>query len=145
MNFFPSSSRIARGDHELSSARAGAIASWTAAVLCRFHTHRHAKSARGLAQSKTWRPAGSAWQKWDRIVELIGILTALLVTSGATAETTNELSDAEIQGRQLAQQILEQQAHGKFTNQLGVLNIRMQRQGRPTACQIRNRFTKRTG
>jgi hypothetical protein len=33
-----------------------ATASWSAAVLCRFSTH---ESARGLAQSKTWRAFGS--------------------------------------------------------------------------------------
>jgi len=36
----------------------GAIASWTAAVLCRFQSRRNVKSARGLAQSKTWRGFG---------------------------------------------------------------------------------------
>ena len=39
------------------------------------------------------------------------------------AATTNELSDAEIQGRQLAQQLCELQPTGNFTNQ-GVLQIR---------------------
>jgi hypothetical protein len=43
---------------------------------------------------------------------------------GATAETTNGLSGAEIQGRALAQKILEQQPAEKFTN-TGVLQIRV--------------------
>ena len=47
----------------------------------------------------------------------------LLLAFGATAKTTNDLSDAEIQGRQLAQQILEQQPTENFTN-TGVLKIR---------------------
>ena len=40
----------------------------------------------------------------------------LLVAGGALAEGTNELSGAEIQGRLLAQQILEQQPPKNFTN-----------------------------
>ena len=46
-----------------------------------------------------------------------------LLTLNATAETTNALSEAEIQGRQLAQQLLEQQPVTNFT-QTGVLKIR---------------------
>jgi hypothetical protein len=42
---------------------------------------------------------------------------------GAAAETTNALSDAEIQGRQLAQQLCEAQPAENFTN-TGVLQIR---------------------
>jgi len=49
--------------------------------------------------------------------------TILLVAVGATAQTTNTLSDAEIQGRALAQKILEQQPAENFTN-TGVLQIR---------------------
>ncbi len=49
----------------------------------------------------------------------LGLLTAV----GAFAVTTNGLSEAEIQGRQLAQQILEQQPAENFTN-TGVLLIR---------------------
>ena len=48
---------------------------------------------------------------------------SLLVTSCSTAQTTNTLSDAEIQGRQLAQQILEQQPTENSTN-TGALKIR---------------------
>jgi peptidoglycan/xylan/chitin deacetylase (PgdA/CDA1 family) len=36
----------------------GAIASWTAAALCRFRSRHNPESARGLAQSKTWREFG---------------------------------------------------------------------------------------
>jgi peptidoglycan/xylan/chitin deacetylase (PgdA/CDA1 family) len=36
----------------------GAIASWPAAALCRFRSRHNPKSARGLAQSKTWREFG---------------------------------------------------------------------------------------
>jgi Outer membrane lipoprotein-sorting protein len=123
MNPFRSPSRITREDHELPDIGAGAIASWAAAALCRFHTHRHAKSARGLAQSKTWRSAGQAWQKWHRMVQRVGILTALLAAFNTTAETATGLSNAEIQGRQLAAQILEQRPAEDLTN-TGELEIR---------------------
>jgi hypothetical protein len=48
---------------------------------------------------------------------------SLLAAVGALASTTNALSDAEIQGRQLAQQLLEQWPVESFTN-TGVLQIR---------------------
>ena len=47
----------------------------------------------------------------------------LFFAVGALAETTNTLSDAEIQGRQLAQKILQQWPANNFTN-AGLLNIR---------------------
>jgi Outer membrane lipoprotein-sorting protein len=123
MNPFRSPSRITRGDHKLSDIGAGAFASWTAAALCRFHTHRHAHSARGLAQSKAWRSSERAWRKWCRRVQLAGILTALLAAFNATAETATGLSNAEIQGHQLAGQILEQRPAEDLTN-TGELDIR---------------------
>lgn len=46
-----------------------------------------------------------------------------LFAVGARAETTNDLSDAEIQGRNLAQKLLEQRPTENFTN-TGVLKIR---------------------
>jgi Outer membrane lipoprotein-sorting protein len=45
----------------------------------------------------------------------------LSVAASATAQTTNTLSDAEIQGREFAQKILEQQPTDNFTNS-GTLN-----------------------
>jgi hypothetical protein len=52
------------------------------------------------------------------------VLAAILLTSfGATAQTTNGLSDAEIKGQQLAQEILEQRPADDVTN-VGVLQIR---------------------
>ena len=48
---------------------------------------------------------------------------SLLIAFGAFAATTNDLSDAEIQGLNLARQLLEQQPAGNFTN-VGVLQIR---------------------
>ena len=47
----------------------------------------------------------------------------LLTASGAKAETTNILSDAEIQGRQLAQQLLSERPAENLANS-GVLKIR---------------------
>jgi len=58
----------------------------------------------------------------------------LFLAIGATAETTNDLSDAEIQGRKLAQQLLEQQPTKNLT-QNGILNIRDAR-GRTTNASI---------
>jgi hypothetical protein len=51
------------------------------------------------------------------------VAMSLLVTSCSTAQTTNTLSDPEIQGQQLAQQILEQSPATNLT-QAGVLSIR---------------------
>jgi hypothetical protein len=54
----------------------------------------------------------------------IGTFASILLTaSGATAKMTNDWIEAEIQGRKLAQQILEQQPAKSFTNS-GVLKIR---------------------
>jgi len=47
--------RIAHCDHEPKRACLGAVASWTAAALRRFANTAAFQSARGLAQSKTWR------------------------------------------------------------------------------------------
>jgi hypothetical protein len=51
------------------------------------------------------------------------IATILFFAVGAMAATTNDLSDAEIQGRKLAQQLCEAQPAENFTN-TGVLQIR---------------------
>jgi hypothetical protein len=54
---------------------------------------------------------------------LCASICLLFFAVGARAETTNDLSDAEIQGRQLAQKLLEQSPATNFT-QTGILNIR---------------------
>ena len=59
----------------------------------------------------------------DAIPILGWILMLLAATGGGVAAATNDLSDAEIQGRRLAQQLLEQQPATNFV-QTGVLNIR---------------------
>jgi hypothetical protein len=57
-----------------------------------------------------------------KFLSAVAALT-LLAAIGAAAQTTNALSDAEIQGRQLAQELLDQQPTENFTN-TGVLQIR---------------------
>jgi hypothetical protein len=60
------------------------------------------------------------------IGRLASVALGLLIAAGAVAATTNELSDTEIQGRQLARQIcerLEQQPAENLTNTV-VLTIR---------------------
>ena len=54
---------------------------------------------------------------------LVLVAVILFFAVRAPAETTNTLSDAEIQGRQLAQQLCESQPAENFTNS-GVLKIR---------------------
>ena len=58
-----------------------------------------------------------------RIFPAAGLLAILLFTFGAKAEMTNALSDAEIRGRQLAQQLCAGRPPGDSTN-TGVLKIR---------------------
>jgi len=71
--------------------------------------------------------------RWATMTAMI-----LLAAFGATAQTTNTLSDAEIHGRQLAQQLLEQRPATNFT-QTGVLTIRDAKGTRmeiPMTCEI---------
>jgi outer membrane lipoprotein-sorting protein len=58
-------------------------------------------------------------------MKILAVVTAMifLFAVGAMAETTNDLSDAEIQGRNLARQLLEQRPTENLTN-TGVLKIR---------------------
>jgi hypothetical protein len=58
-------------------------------------------------------------------MKILSAVAALVVlaTLGATAQTTSPLSDAEVQGRALAQKILSQWPAENFTN-TGVLKIR---------------------
>jgi Outer membrane lipoprotein-sorting protein len=62
---------------------------------------------------------------WATFFRASGALAAVILffAVGARAETTNGLSDAEIQGRQLAQKLLAQQPSENFTN-TGQLLIR---------------------
>jgi hypothetical protein len=54
---------------------------------------------------------------------LAGVAAIIFFAVGAMAQTTNDLSDAEVQGRQLAQQLSEQTPATNFI-QSGVLKIR---------------------
>jgi len=74
-------------------------------------------------------------QRWNVIAPCAGFFILLLTASGAMAATTNELSDAEIRGRQLAQQLCELQPTVNFTNQ-GVLQIR-HGDGKQTGVSVR--------
>jgi len=69
-------------------------------------------------------------------------VTALILFSalGATAQSTNTLSDAEIQGRNLAQQLCDARPDTNFT-QNGILKVRS-KQGKPTDTVVlfRTRF-----
>jgi len=62
---------------------------------------------------------------WATFWRASGALAAMILffAAGATAETTNTLSDAGIQGRNLAQQLLQQSPATNFS-QNGVLKIR---------------------
>jgi hypothetical protein len=77
------------------------------------HQFKTGKAAllRGLDFGRRRRAAGTV------------IAAMLLVAGGATAAGTNDLSEAEIEGRQLARQLLEQWPATNFT-QSGVLRIR---------------------
>jgi hypothetical protein len=61
--------------------------------------------------------------KMMRISAIGTFVSILLTATGATAKMTNDWAGVEIQGRKLAQQILEQQPAENFTN-TGVLKIR---------------------
>jgi hypothetical protein len=95
-------------------------------VCERFQTGR-AALLRGL---NFWRHGSAALPLLTGTILLVGI--------GTKAEMTNALSDAEFQGRQLVQQLLQQQPVTNFT-QTGVLKIR-DAQGKrseiPIVCKI---------
>jgi hypothetical protein len=77
---------------------------------------------RGLDIFWTIQPTVLPWATFYRASGAL-VAAILFFALGAMAQTTNDLSDAEIQGRQLAQQLLEQRPATNFT-QTGVLNIR---------------------
>lgn len=67
---------------------------------------------------------------------LLALAFVLFLAFSTTAQTTNGLSDAEIQGQQLAQQILEQRPVDNLTN-TGILQIRS---GKGESSEIPIRF-----
>ena len=75
--------------------------------------------------------------RWRFATQFALAAMVLFFALGATAQTTNALSDAEIHGRQLAQKLLEQQPAENFTN-TGVLEIRDAKKmhlGVPVVCK----------
>ena len=97
-----------------------------ASVCERFHTGG-AALLRGL---NFWRRGSAAPPL------LAGAI--LLIAAGAMAETTNGVPDAEIQGRQLAQQLCAARPAESFTN-TGILQIRDGKGGRseiPVRCEV---------
>ena len=62
------------------------------------------------------------WQRGSAALPLLAAMI-LFFAVGATAETTNTLSNAEIQGRKLAQQLCDSQPAESYTN-FGILQIR---------------------
>jgi len=74
---------------------------------------------------------------------MFAFASILLAAVGAMAQTTNALSDTEIRGRQLVEQILEQHPTESFTN-TGVLQIRDPRGQRseiPVECKVKVTLT----
>src|SRR5208282_3746390 len=68
-------------------------------------------------------PTVSPWATFYRASGAFLAAMVLFLAAGAAAETTNTLSDAEIQGRQLAQQLCDARPAENYTN-TGVLKIR---------------------
>ena len=69
---------------------------------------------------------------------IVGFFSILLAAFGAGAQTTNALTDAEIQGRQLAQKLLNERPAENFTN-TGILQIRNAQGKRaevPVKCEV---------
>jgi hypothetical protein len=107
---------------------------FNAGSICKWH-----QVPKGRPTSGQWfsRPSGTCaktnpfpalkrraiFRKSLRDCALFAIASILLAAFGATAQTTNALSDAEIQGRQLAQKFLDERPTENFTNS-GVLQIR---------------------
>lgn len=74
----------------------------------------------------------------NHFAQLAGFFSILLAAFGAAAQTTNALSDSEIQGRLLAQKLLEMRPTENFTN-TGVLQIRPANGARseiPVKCEV---------
>ncbi len=91
--------------------------SWTATSALPASGMRPSCSC-GAVSSRTMKRKITNW-----LGCLLASFSICLLSWGATAETTNTLSNAEIQGRQLARQLLEQRPAENFTN-AGILIIR---------------------
>jgi hypothetical protein len=89
------------------------------AVLKHTQSRRFATTKRLANDAKRLHCGGSPPLFHRRIAALAVLFLAL----GATAQTTNALSDTEIRGRQLAQQLCEMRPTENFTN-AGLLKVR---------------------
>src|ERR1035438_5050282 len=79
---------------------------------------------RRVAVKRVFVPCRRPALRAPTMIFTAGVIDSILLAAiGATAKTTNDLSDAEIQGRNLAQQLCEAQPAENFTN-TGVLQIR---------------------
>jgi hypothetical protein len=86
-----------------------------------FRSSIFCRPIRGLKNFWNIQPTVSPWAAFCRASGAL-VVAILFFGVGATAETTNNLSDAEIQGRQLVQTILEQTPGTNFF-QKGILKI----------------------
>jgi hypothetical protein len=107
---------------------------FNAGSICKWHQVPEGRPTNGQRFS---RPSGTypatnlfpalkrraIFRKSLRDYALFAIASILLAAVGAMAETTNDLSDAEIQGHNLARQLLEQSPATNFS-QSGILKIR---------------------
>jgi len=76
--------------------------------------------------------------QWRSAAQFALAAIILFFAFGAMAQTTNALSDAEIQGQQLVQKLLDERPTGSFTN-TGVLQIRNAQGKRsevPVKCEV---------
>jgi hypothetical protein len=79
---------------------------------------------RRVAVKRVFVPCRRPALRAPTMIFTAGVIASILLAAiGAMAKTTNDLSDAEIQGRKLAQQLCEAQPTENFTNS-GVLQIR---------------------
>ena len=107
---------------------------FNAGSICKWHQVPEGRPINGQRFS---RPSGTypatnlfpalkrraIFRKSLRDYALFTIASILLAAFGATAQTTNDLSDAEIQGQQLAQQLCDARPDTNFT-QNGILKVR---------------------
>jgi Outer membrane lipoprotein-sorting protein len=137
----PSSISSSEGTREISQPQSGwCPATKTIQVLAEHRTFPGSAVLSGqkiisvvCQMLRVWLISGSRFA-----TQFAPVVTVLLFAVGATAQTTNIVSAAEIRGRQLAQKLLEQRPAESFTN-TGVLQIR-DAQGKrseiPVKCEV---------
>ena len=122
---------------------------FNAGSICKWH---QVPEGRPASEQRFNRPSGTypaanlfpalkrraVFRRSLRDFVMFAFASILLAAIGATAQTTNALSDAEIQGRQLAQKLLDEQPTENFTNS-GVFQIRSAQGVRsevPVKCKV---------